>query len=74
MCYLQDNLKKSFHSFEVSQTDLERYALRVLLLNVKGATSFNELKTIKAHFYSSFKQAAIALRLFESDQEWILCR
>ncbi|VDO85696.1 unnamed protein product [Heligmosomoides polygyrus] len=45
----------------VSPVDTERYALRVLLLNRKGATSFDELKTLDGHRYEKFLDAAKGL-------------
>ncbi|VDO77140.1 unnamed protein product [Heligmosomoides polygyrus] len=51
----------------VSPVDTERYALRVLLLNRKGATSFDELKTIDGHRYEKFLDAAKAVGFLDDD-------
>ena len=51
----------------------ERYYLRLLLTHVKGATSFNDLKTIKGKLYKTFKSAAIAYNLLESDEQLDKC-
>ncbi|KAK2969176.1 hypothetical protein RJ640_027626, partial [Escallonia rubra] len=45
----------------------ERYYLRLLLLHVRGPTSFNGLKTVDGVFYSSFRAAAQAYGLLEGD-------
>ena len=55
--------------YNVSPTaDNERFCLRLLLLHVKGATSFEDLKNVDRVPYPSFKEAAKARGLLESDQ------
>ena len=49
----------------------ERYYLRLLLTVVRGATSFEHLRTVDGIVYETFKAACIALRLLEDDGEWI---
>ena len=49
----------------------ERYYLRLLLTVVRGARSFEDLRTIDGVEYPTFKSACIALRLLEDDGEWI---
>ncbi|VDO64683.1 unnamed protein product [Heligmosomoides polygyrus] len=51
----------------VSPVETERYALRVSLLNRKGATSFYELKTIDGHRYEKFLDAAEAAGFHDDD-------
>ncbi|VDL66325.1 unnamed protein product, partial [Nippostrongylus brasiliensis] len=53
--------------FTVSPMDTERYALRILLLNHKGATSFDALKTINGVHYNRFLDAAKASGLLDDD-------
>ncbi|GJJ68098.1 ATP-dependent DNA helicase PIF1 [Entomortierella parvispora] len=61
----------------VHPKDKERFCLRLLLLTAKGATSFEELRTTphrdnpdRQVVHETFKQAALALGLLESDNEW----
>lgn len=51
----------------------ELYHLRLLLLNVKGATSFDDLKTVNGIMRKSFTDAAIALNLVNNDVQWYEC-
>lgn len=51
----------------------ELYFLRLLLLHVKGAKSFEQLRTVNDFTYHSFFEAAEALHLVEDDQEWDRC-
>ena len=56
--------------FSVSPSQLELFRLRLLLLNVKGAKCYNDLKTVEGVQYSTFTEACIALGLIENDAEW----
>ena len=49
----------------------ERYYLRLLLTVVRGARSFEDLRTVDGVEYPTFKGACITLRLLEDDGEWI---
>ena len=49
----------------------ERYYLRLLLTVVRGATSFENLRTVDGMVYPTFKRACIALGLLEDDGEWV---
>jgi hypothetical protein len=40
---------------------------------VKGAISFEDLRTVDGIVHATFKQACIARGLLEDDQEWIQC-
>ncbi|VDL83145.1 unnamed protein product, partial [Nippostrongylus brasiliensis] len=53
--------------YTVSPMYTERYALRILLLNHKGATSFDALKTINGVHYAKFLDAAKASGLLDDD-------
>ncbi|UYV62947.1 hypothetical protein LAZ67_2002586, partial [Cordylochernes scorpioides] len=63
--------KAEFFSFpSVSVKEQERYYLRLLLLNVKAAQSFDDLKTVDEILYPSFREAALARGLFLDDSVW----
>ncbi len=47
----------------------ERYYLRMLLYNVKGARSYRELRTVDGTVHMTNQAACLALGLLESDQE-----
>jgi hypothetical protein len=51
----------------------ERFYLRLLLTCVKGATSFEHLKTFEGTEHPTFKEACIARGLLEDDSEWHQC-
>jgi hypothetical protein len=51
----------------------ERFYLRLLLICVKGATSFEHLKTFGITEHPTFKEAYIARGLLEDDSEWLQC-
>lgn len=59
--------------YSVSPRDVERFHLRLLLLHVRGATSFNDLKTVNGNVETSFKSAAMKLNLIADDLEWSRC-
>jgi hypothetical protein len=54
----------------VSPSANERYFLRTLLTKVKGAISFEALRTINGVVHDTFKSACIALGLYDSDDKW----
>ena len=58
--------------YTVSLSDTERYCLRLLLLHIKGATSYDCLKTSNGVCYDTFKEAASALGLLDDDEVWDL--
>lgn len=51
----------------------ERYFLRLLLINVAGSKSFEDLRTVNGHICSTFKQACLERHLIQDDREWIHC-
>jgi len=51
----------------------ERFYLRTLLTVVRGATSFESLRTYNGHIYPTFKAACMARGLLEDDSEWKQC-
>jgi len=56
--------------YNVSPSDSERYHLRLLLLHVVGATSFEDLRSYENVTYPTFKAAATARGLILDDMEW----
>eukprot|EP00794_Sanderia_malayensis_P017148 gene17148-biopygen14755 len=51
----------------------ENYALRLLLLNRRGATSFEDIRTVNNQLHDTFKRAALAMGLLEDDAEHRRC-
>ncbi|XP_066935326.1 uncharacterized protein [Clytia hemisphaerica] len=49
----------------------ERYFLRVLLLHVPGATSFEYLRTFDGEIYPTFREACLARGLLADDNIWV---
>ena len=56
--------------YSVSPRDREKYCLRLLLLHVRGATSYEDLRSVNGVVLGSFQEACIAKGLMENDQEW----
>ena len=59
--------------YNVSPRDAERYFLRLLLLYIKGPTSFEELRTVSGTVFATFFEAAKARGYFTDDKEWSNC-
>jgi PIF1-like helicase/Helitron helicase-like domain at N-terminus len=59
--------------YMVQPSEGERYYLRILLTYIKGATSFNDLKTVNGYIYKNFKEACICLGFLQDDAEWDTC-
>ena len=55
--------------YTVSPQDQERFHLRMLLLHVPSATSFEDLHTVDGTVYLSFKEACLARQLLYDDTE-----
>ncbi|KAL6740116.1 hypothetical protein Aduo_013503 [Ancylostoma duodenale] len=53
--------------YTVSPRDVERYCLRILLLNTKGKTSFEDLRTVEGIVYETFSDAAKASGFLDDD-------
>jgi hypothetical protein len=51
-------------------TSGERYYLRMLLNYVKGATSYEHLRTMDGKEHDTFKDACITMGLLVNDNEW----
>ncbi|CDF40386.1 ATP dependant DNA helicase [Chondrus crispus] len=56
--------------YTVSPREGERYFLRLLLTQVPGATSFENLRNIDGEQCTSFRQACLRLSLQADDAEW----
>ncbi|CDF36420.1 ATP dependant DNA helicase [Chondrus crispus] len=56
--------------YTVSPREGERYFLRLLLTQVPGATSFENLRNIDGEQCNSFRQACLRLGLLADDAEW----
>jgi hypothetical protein len=67
------NLKVIGRVYSVHAKDSERFALRLLLNHVRGATSFEDIRTYNNMVYPTFHSAAVARNLIESTQEAIDC-
>ena len=50
--------------------DTETFCLRLLLLHVPGATSFEDLRTVEGCLYDTFKEAAQKHGLFNDQTTW----
>ena len=48
---------------------MERYCLRLLLLRIAEATSFEDLRTVGGEILKTFQAACFALGLLEDDKE-----
>jgi hypothetical protein len=53
----------------VHPSDIERYALRILLLYRKGCSSFEQLRTVNGTIYSTFRETCHALGYFENNKD-----
>lgn len=52
----------------VAPNDAERFFIRLLLPHVKGATSFENVRTVNIVNYPTFRNAAVALDLVNDDK------
>ena len=53
--------------YSVSPSQVELFRLRLLLLNYRGAKSFDELKNVNGAQYMTFSEACLALGLIYDD-------
>ncbi|GFQ91731.1 ATP-dependent DNA helicase [Trichonephila clavata] len=58
------------HLYTVHPNNAEYFYLRLLLINVRGPTSFQELKTVNGHVCATFREACQKLNLLENDAHW----
>jgi hypothetical protein len=66
----KNNTKIISRMYTVSVSEGERYFLRLLLLNIPGAKSFDDLKTVNNQLCATFKEAATLRNLLSDDTEW----
>ncbi|RLN43745.1 hypothetical protein BBJ28_00021641 [Nothophytophthora sp. Chile5] len=57
----------------VSPRDVERFYMRVMLCHRKGATSFEDLRTIGGEVRPTYRDAALQAGYLENDAEWFAC-
>ncbi len=57
----------------VSPGQRELFFLDIFLFNVRGATSFEDLKTVNRHVCLRYEEAAILRNLVQNDEEWFRC-
>jgi len=55
----------------VSVSEGERYYLRLLLLNIPGVESFDDLKTVNNQLCTTFKEVTTLRNLLSDDTEWV---
>jgi hypothetical protein len=58
--------------YQASMFSGERYYLRLLLTQIPGATSYEDLKIYEGVQYPSFRDACVARGIADNDQEWEL--
>ena len=51
----------------------EKYYLRVLLHHVRGAKSWEEIRSVNGHVCPTIKEACVLRGLLQDDREWHLC-
>jgi len=59
--------------YSVNIKSFEKYCLRLLLLRVKGAKSFEDIRIFKGITYETFEEAARAQKIIHSDEHIIKC-
>ena len=57
----------------VNPKDRRRYFIRLLLLHVKGSTSFENIRTVNCVIHPTFYESAVAKYLVNEDEEWDRC-
>ncbi|XP_057329886.1 uncharacterized protein LOC130670495 [Microplitis mediator] len=55
--------------YSISPAQTELFHLRLLLVNVKGAISYEGIRTVNGEVFDTFTNACLALGLIEDDQE-----
>lgn len=56
--------------YTVHPNNDECYYLRLLLVNVRGPTSFQQLRTVNGHLCATYREACQLLHLLENDSHW----
>ena len=68
--HVREGCQKIGRIYYVHPTGGELYYLRMLLMIVKGATSYEDLRTFEGVVYGTFKEACAARGLLGDDLEW----
>jgi len=61
------------HMYTVHPRQGDIYYLRLMLLHVRGALSFSDLRTVNGQLCETYKDACSKLNLLEDDAEWREC-
>ena len=56
--------------YSVHPSHRECFFLRLLLLEIRGPTSFSYLRTIDGQTFNTYREACLALNLLEDDNHW----
>ncbi|XP_025628274.1 uncharacterized protein [Arachis hypogaea] len=72
-CWCKTQRRSIGRIYNVSPSEGEKFYLRILLSNVIGPTSWDDLLIVNGVKYSSFKQFAQYRRLLESDSSIYAC-
>ncbi|KAG2190432.1 hypothetical protein INT47_005587, partial [Mucor saturninus] len=59
--------------YSVSPKESEKYYLRLLLNYVRGAKSFEDMRTVEGVLYETYQAAARAKGLLADDEQWDTC-
>ena len=59
--------------YSIHPTQVEFYATILLLNNVRGPCSYEDLKRVNGFIHPSFQDAAVARKLLKDDMMWIKC-
>ena len=54
----------------ISPREIERFSMRLLLLNTVGSTSFADLRTVNGNIFNTYQEAAIERGLLADDKIW----
>ena len=57
--------------YTVSPSQVELFHLRILLMRVKGATSFEHLRTVNGEIKENFTAVCLSLGFIGNDEEWL---
>lgn len=57
--------------YTVHPNNIECFYLRLLLINVRGPTSFENIRAVDGVVHTTYRDACNALQLLENDQQWI---
>ncbi|XP_074352042.1 uncharacterized protein LOC141691202 [Apium graveolens] len=55
---------------DVHASSGETFFLRMILMHIKGATSFRDLRTVNGIVYNTYKEVCDALGLLNDDRQW----